>query len=333
MISSLSLLSSHQILIKLHPQAIMTLNTKIDSNLLVLPQEDLNSKSKGNLILLKLPIPINQLQTCRMKILASSHSSALICNDTTTYSLSALGTSNALVLVPPVQQVAVSVPQNGKEQDGDSNSTESPRKKSKPSPLPESRHSIRPSRLVQPGGSGAFFLEATLASVDASLVQKMLQEAPQKLAQLSSKLQFAPCQIQEVLDTMFVCLNDQTLQYQLLDEETILDAKRAVLSVLVEECADHADTGVVRRSKDCVQHVASRLDQMPQASAIARQVLEQLRVANTGPNDNVLHLDATKVRKRKMDGLGISYSIRFPSFVLTHTQHIFTLFVESFISV
>jgi hypothetical protein len=152
----LSLLSSHQILIKLHPQSIMTMTTTIDSNLLVLPQEDLNSKNKGNLILLKLPIPINQLQTCRMKILASSHSSALICNDNTTYSLSALGTSNALVLVPPVQQVAVSVPQNGKEQDGDSNSTESPRKKSKPSPLPESRHSIRHCRLVQPGGSGIF---------------------------------------------------------------------------------------------------------------------------------------------------------------------------------
>jgi hypothetical protein len=135
---------------------------------------------------------------------------------------------------------------------------------------------------------------------------------------------------------MFVCLNDQTLQYQLLDEETMHDAKRAVLSVLVEEFADHADTGVVRQSNDCVQHVATRLDQMPQASAIAKQVLEQLRVANTEPNDNVLHLDAAKVRKRRMDGLDISHSVIFPSFVLTHThthtQHLFTLFVESFIS-
>lgn len=276
----------------------MTNNKVNDSNLLVLPQEDLNSKNKGNLILLKLPFPITQLQpTCRMKILASSHSSALICNDTTTYSLSALGTSNALVLVPPpVPQV----PSVLEEQDGDDNhSSESPLKKSKPNP--DARHTIRPSRLVQPGGSGAFFLEATLAQVDATLVQTMLQQSPQTLAQLSSKLQFAPCQIQEVLDGMFVCLNDQQ-QYQLLDEETILDAKRAILGVLTEECADHAEdtstggVGVIRQVQECVQHVASRLDQIPHAAAIARQVLEHLRVANTEKNSKVLHLDADKVR-------------------------------------
>ena len=267
------------------------------SNLLVLPQEDLNSKQKGNLILLKLPFPIDQLQTCRMKMLSTSHSSALICNDTTTYALSALGTSNALVLVPPVVTPVVPVPL---EQDG--NPTESPRKKSKPSPdapaADEARHIIRPSRLVQPGGSGAFFLEATLASVDATLVQTMLQEAPQTLAQLSSKLQFAPCQIQDVLDRMFVvCRKDTDQKYQVLDEETVLDAKRAILRVLVEEGSDHADTGVLRQSKQCVQHMATRLDPLPHATGIAQQLLEHLRLAPTEPNANdVMHLDANKVR-------------------------------------
>jgi hypothetical protein len=236
-----------------------------------------------------------------MKMLSSSHSSALICNDDTTYSLSALGTSNALVLVPPLPTPPVPQSVNvTEEQDG----SESPRKKSKPSPaIAPAKHSIRPSRLVQPGGSGAFFLEATLSTVDATQLQKLLQVAPQTLLQLSSKLQFASCQIQQVLDRMFVCLNDQKSppQYQLLDEETILDAKQAVLSVLTEECANHNDNdGVVLQVQECIQHIAGRLQTtIPHHTAIARQVLEQLRVANTETNFNVLHLDPHKVRTYK----------------------------------
>jgi hypothetical protein len=54
---------------------------------------------------------------------------------------------------------------------------------------------------------------------------------------------------------LMVCPNDQSQQHQWLDEETILDAKRAVLSVLVEECADHADTGVLRQVQERVRPI------------------------------------------------------------------------------
>jgi hypothetical protein len=108
-----------------------------------------------------------------------------------------------------------------------------------------------------------------------------------------------------------------------MDEETILEAKRAVMSVLTEECADHAD--IIPVCCSVAAATASprvcRFSSPRQlystcllALAIAKQVLEQLRrrVANvnvninttttanantsTEKNDKVLHLDAHKVR-------------------------------------
>jgi hypothetical protein len=194
------------------------------------------------------------------------------------------------VLVPPLPSPSSPVDVT-EEQDG---SETSPRKKSKPSPTPATapaKHIIRPSRLVQPGGSGAFLLEATLATVDATLVQKMLQVAPQILLQLlSSKLQFTSCQIQEVLDDMFVvCLNNDDhqsphqQQYPLLDEETILDyARQAVLGVLTEACADPKDGAA--QVQECVPHIASRLETttIPHNTAMARQVLEHFACGQYG---------------------------------------------------
>jgi hypothetical protein len=140
---------------------------------------------------------------------------------------------------------------------------------------------------------------------------------------------------------MFVYLNDQKSppQYQLLDEETILDAKQAVLSVLTEECADHNDNdGVVLQVQECIQHIAGRLQTtIPHHTAIARQVLEHLRVANTETNSDVLHLDSHKVRTYKhqrvvnwkmngMDGLGTVSRILFYSYIVctyTHPHNFF----------
>jgi hypothetical protein len=104
--------------------------------------------------------------------------------------------------------------------------------------------------------------------------------------------------VQDVLlDRMFVvcCLDDQTCQ-SLLEEETILDAKQAILSVLTEECADHA--GVLQQTQACVPCVASRLESVLHASGIAKQVLEHLHLPHADPNDknDVMHLDANKAR-------------------------------------
>ena len=298
-----------------------------EKSLLVLPQDEVMpaaaTNKKGNFVLVQLP-DMERLWTKQEPqdkessyLLASNQSSAVVVGDKS-FSICTVGSSNTFILVPPSPSDASNDADDADKEDANDNNhntintATSNNKRSKPNPP------IRPTRLVKPGGSGAFFLEATdhHHKLNSDQIRALLlqQENQQGLSvtELSHRLQYAPAEIEKVLKTMPVVCNGNK-KYSLLPEDVLLQGQRAVLETLCEVCPDHATNGgVISNLNECVTGIVERLDlddlddlddKSYNKMAVARTCLELIRrveeeddaTTETQDGTSSMHLNRDKV--------------------------------------
>ena len=296
-----------------------------EKSLLVLPQDEVMpaaaTNKKGNFVLVQLP-DMERLWKHKQQpqnkessyLLASDQSSAVVVGDKS-FSICTVGSSNTFILVPPSPSDASNDADDADKEDANDNNhntintATSNNKRSKPNPP------IRPTRLVKPGGSGAFFLEATdhHHKLNSDQIRALLlQEKHLSVTELSHRLQYAPAEIEKLLKTMAVVCDDNN-KYSLLPEDVLLQGQRAVLETLCEVCPDHATNGgVISNLNECVTGIVERLDlddlddlddKSYNKMAVARTCLELIRrveeeddaTTETQDGTSSMHLNRDKV--------------------------------------
>jgi len=276
--------------------------SKEETSLLTLSRNDLssnkNNNSKDTLVLMQMPSSLSAKDMKGAHIVASSTQQACLILEekATTYSISRVETSNAYVLVPPT-----STPNEQR-----------PRKKVKTDTTLVSV----PVRLLQAGGSGASFLELKKRNLNLADLQEQLQDyvfdpfdetkqwTGRTLDSLAVDLQ---CSQQEVVDGLkrmqalgIMISKDDTMQYGLLSEEALQEAKSSIVATLTEcdEFQDYAGTGI--SETQCVKEVMIRVPSGEQYEHMAQVIQHTLRTLQSdseesGDGDKI-QLDVKKVR-------------------------------------
>ena len=245
------------------------------SKLLFLPQLDLKRSTRPDLVLMALPNKDVQkaLMDGNCKLLTNSKSSSLVL-PTTSYNLTTIGTSNTLVVYPKATTTALT--EKEEEEDRISN------KRIKL--LTDENSGIQSCRLIQPGGSGASFLslEKMKLSLDAIRSFLLLEKKYCSLSDLCLEFQCSAVEMKQALEKLPCTLIPKEQQYQqgdeegrrdddeeyrvvveLLTEEQVLQAQRALLQALCEEQEGEEDN----LSLDVlVPLVAKRIDEYQQGN-------------------------------------------------------------------
>ncbi len=236
----------------------LVVDQSTDPWLLSLPQSDLKRQLKGDLVLVKTSLDV--VNNDDAYILANSHRSALI-TPTKSYSMVMVGTSNALVLVPGQQEP--------------SDEDDPPAKRMKRGQF---------CRLVQPGGSGAFFIELPPRPLpDPTQVVELLQQTSATMEQLVRHSFQAPRELEQVLDDLPVIetSTNDVIQYRLLSETQQLEAQEAVLGTLLEE-------DVVHDKNDNLVIISHVMERWPGASSdMARAAVRRVYKDGTWSTEKV----------------------------------------------
>ena len=271
-----------------------------ETSLLTLSRSELstskttNNDDKDTLVLMQLPssLVVSELQGARI-IASPSQQACLVLNDKS-YNMSRVETSNAYIMVPP------------------SNPQERPCKRTK------TDATLVPVTLLQPGGSGASFLQLQPKHLNLALLQELLQ--PHVLDPYSSSFSQndewtgrtcsslavdLQCSEPQVLDGLkriqalgiVVSNDDNVIQYGFLSEEALLDAKRSIVATLMEcdEFHDYAVSGISQQ--ECIQQVLQRVGEtykyMEQVMKHTLQMLES-DTASSNVDTDKIYLDVKK---------------------------------------
>ena len=277
------------------------------TTLVTLPQSDFTRTNRTSSTFVLVQAPWEDVTAKEVHWLADAQSTTMIVNQSRSYQMHTVGTSNALVLLPP------------KKDDGASSITYSVHNNNKK--IKRCNNTLCHGRLVQTGGSGAFFLQATQKTpLDAAIIDSVLKQQPNQdrwtLDELQLALQYSHQEIQAVLNQLpMVLVDPNTKTYQLMDEEVIWNTKLAILDTLTEAdiCYNHAETARIDASsmEQVLTEIVQRMQQLHeiQSDAMARSIachvlnwLQRLPAdSESSPggakqNERDLLLDGDKVR-------------------------------------
>ena len=209
------------------------------------------------------------------------------------YSLSRVETSNAYILVPP-----------------SASTHDRPRKKIK---ADQTLVSV-PARLLQPGGSGASFLELKLKTLLLVDLSEQLKDHvfdpydPSKswsgrtLSSLAVDVQSSKKEVLDGLRRMHALAitgSDGTATYGLLSEEALQEAKLAIIATLTE-CDEFQDyAGVGTSMNHYVREVMDRVPTSETCQYMAEIIQHTLTTLQTDPeasDSDKIQLDVRQVR-------------------------------------
>ena len=275
----------------------MEVFTKDDTSLLTLSRHDLsNAKNdkddEDTLVLMQMPSSLNASDLKEAHIVASSSQQVcLVVEDKAcTYAMSRVETSNAYIMVPPPLP----------------SFEERPRKKAKTNLV-----SV-PVRLLQPGGSGAFFLELKTKTLMLADLQNELRDhvfdpfnadkqwTGRTLASLAVDLQASQQEVVHGLQRMQalgIMGSDGTMSYGLLSEEALQEAKASIVATLTEcdDFQDYAGTGIWE--DDCLQQVMNRTSETyTHLKDVIQHTLGTLQSNAKAADGDKIQLDVEKVR-------------------------------------
>jgi hypothetical protein len=269
---------------------------KGDTSLLTLSRNDLAGKKDDNedtLVLMQMPASLSTADLMSARIIASpTQQACLVVEDKgCSYSLSRVETSNVYILVPPTAPT-----------------DDRPRKKIKAS---ETLVSV-PARLLQPGGSGASFLEPkqkTLLLVDLSVQLKEHVFDPydpsknwsgRTLSSLAIDVQSSEKEVLDGLRRMHALAiigSDGTATYGLLSEEALQEAKLAIIATLTEcdEFQDYAGFGI--SMNQCVKQVLDRVPTSETCQYMTEIIQHTLRTLQADPETSQSDMIQLNVRQ------------------------------------
>jgi hypothetical protein len=284
------------------------LSTK-DISLLTLQKSDLVSSNKKHedesLVLMQLPcsLNVNDIQGARMIATHNQQATLVVERKGMSFDISRVETSNAYICVSPNQQ---------------QERPAAKRTKSNDSKTLVSVHA----RLLQPGGSGASFLELKPKCLSISHLQEKLSECVfdpyhnvdkqwtgKTLATLAECLQVSQKQVMTGLQRMqALCLHENGVAlYGLLSQEALQEATSYIIATLTE-CEEFAHYTRGISKKECIHQVMTRVpteERYPHLQHVIQHTLTTLESDDS--NDNVdmesdgdaIRLDVTKASTKR----------------------------------
>lgn len=280
---------------------------------MTLSRQDLSDTKSNNvnndtLVLMQMPacVSANDVKGARIVATPSQQACLVLQDKAQTYSMSRVETSNAYIMAPPPTPTTTD---------------QRPRKKTKRDTTLVSV----PVRLLQPGGSGASFIELKRKNLQLADLQEQLKEhvlypfdeskrwTGRTLSSLAVDLQ---CSEREVLNGLkriqalgiTTESNDGTKNttYGILSEEALQECKISIVATLMEcdEFQDYAGTGISKAT--CVEQVMSRVPAGEQYTDMDQVIQHTLRTLQKNDNDDdgatnddaKIQLDVNKVRIR-----------------------------------
>jgi hypothetical protein len=283
------------------------LSTK-DISILTLQKSDLVSSNKKHedesLVLMQLPcsLTVNDIQGARMIATHNQQATLVVERKGMSFDISRVETSNAYICVSPNQQ---------------QERPAAKRTKSNDSKTLVSVHA----RLLQPGGSGASFLELKPKCLSISHLQEKLSECvfdpynPEKqwtgktLATLAESLQVSQKQVMTGLQRMqALCLHENGVAlYGLLSQEALQEATSYIIATLTE-CEEfaHYTRGISR--KECIHQVMTRVpteERYPHLQDVIQHTLTTLESDDSNDNvdmesdGDIIRLNVTKASTKR----------------------------------
>lgn len=282
------------------------LSTK-NISLLTLQKSDLLSSNKKHedesLVLMQLPssLTVNDIQGARMIASKNQQASLVVERKGVSFDISRVETSNAYICVSPNQQERPAAK----------------RTKSNDSKKLVSVHA----RLLQPGGSGASFLELKPKCLSISHLQEKLSECVfdpynadkhwtgKTLATLAESLQVSQKQVMTGLQRMqALCLHENGVAlYGLLSQEALQEATSYIIATLTE-CEEFAHYARGISKKECIHQVMTRVpteERYPHLQDVICHTLTTLESDDSNDNvdmesnGDIIRLDVTKASTKK----------------------------------